>query len=103
VDSINNMLTAQHKQFADSQRGKVIDNAHALMRINTALAKIERRGSDVQLFMEQKMGFKFKQRPLSQGRSIQSARAQGQQDGKSVKLTAAKGGIGSGVKGHLND
>ena len=103
VDSINNTLYTQHKQFAEAQRGIVAGNSTALMRVNNALAKIERRGGDVQLFMEKKMGFKFKNKPLSQGRSIDKARAAGQRDGKEVKINAAKGGIGSGVKGHLND
>jgi hypothetical protein len=99
VDSINRMLHEQHSKFAADHRNLVCGNPQALMRMNTALEKVERKGAEVKQFMEQKMGIKFKSRPLSQGRAIQSARAQGQRDGKEIKINDAKGGLGSGQKG----
>jgi hypothetical protein len=104
VDAINHRLHEHHSKFAADRRNLVCGNPQALMRINNALAKVERKGEEVQRFMEQQMGIKFKVRkPLSQGRAIQSARAQGQRDGKEIKINAATGGLGSGVKGHINE
>ena len=100
VDAINHRLQEQHRKFAADRRNLVCGNPQALMRIDNALAKVERKGEEVQRFMEREMGIKFKVRkPLSQGRAIQSARSQGQRDGKTIAINAAKGGLGNGQKG----
>lgn len=105
VDTINQRLAAMQKATFAEKQVEQANNPLALVRVNTALARIEKRSQDVENFMKaaQKLpkgapGAIGKGRASAEERNYTGGRYAGQRDGHKVRITSAKAGLGSGAK-----
>lgn len=82
VDAIRDKLTEQRAKFVEQARVAVVDNAQALMRVNTALARVESRGTSVDAWLKSNM--KLRKTASSRTSYHPSARAAGQAAGRHI-------------------
>jgi len=95
VDVICAKLVEQSSKTIQTVKTEQANNPLALIRVNKAIAKIEKRSKEVEEFIE-KMN-------LNKGRASYSrvdtgARAHGQREGRNVRFTNARASLDSGVK-----
>jgi hypothetical protein len=98
VDAISEKLSSQREATFQTMRKEQGNNPLALVKLNTAIAKMEKRGQDVSAWMNSNLN-------LCRGRSVggtathegMSARSQGRKAGESIRVSRAKGSIGAGV------
>lgn len=84
VDTIRGKLRQQQSEFKQQATASLGGNSQALVRVNTALAKVEQRGTDVRDWMKREL-------KLYAGRAASStydhsARRAGQLAGESIRL-----------------
>ena len=98
VDTVRSRLLAQQKETFDAARKEHSVNPLALVRVNNAIAKIERQAEAVQKWMDDQL-------KLGKGRGCSlnlnaggNGLEAGRRDGHKVQFTAARAGIGSGVR-----
>lgn len=104
VDTICQRLRAQRQETQAAVKAENANNPLALVRVNSAIARLEKHDQSIAKFIEDKY------KKLGKGRSgggasspdAMSARAHGQRDGKNVRFTSAKAGLGRGVAGVLS-
>jgi hypothetical protein len=97
VDTLGRKLRESRREFVQAQRDAVSVSTTALVRVNTALAKIEERGKSVKTWMDTNMKLGGSWRTHNP-KSDHGARSRGQEAGKSINLGGAKGAIGGGAK-----
>lgn len=98
VDTVSRKLHETHKQFENDVRAQATTSM-ALVRVNTALAKIEQKGKDVDSWIStnlilRKGGAAMNQRVSYNGQ----ARATGRRAGESITIGGARGSLTSGNK-----
>lgn len=103
VDAISEKLREQRERTQREVRAENSNNPLALVRVNNAIARLEKRGDEVQKFMDETMKL-GRGRGMGAGHSFAgaSARQQGYRDGQGIRITSAKAGIGRGVAGTLS-
>lgn len=99
VYAVMDKLREQRTQHASKARASAATEV-ALVRINTALARVEQRGSDVSAWM--KANLKLVNRGGNSGSYNQGAMEAGRRAGQSIQIGGAKAGIGKGTRGALN-
>lgn len=95
VDTIMRKLHAERVRFKEEQRklaGASMDS-QALVRLNQALVKVEKRGDDVQAWIKQNL--KLVAGSGSSGRYNGGAREAGRKAGESIRIARAKGALAS--------
>lgn len=90
VDTISQKLHAEHKKFVEEKR-KLAGSTQALVRVNQAIAKVEKRGEDVSAWM--KKNLRLYAGSGSSSRYDGSAREAGRRAGRSIVINRAKGAI----------
>lgn len=103
VDTIRLKLAEQKEQTVKQAQTEHGNNPLALVRVNNAVARMEKRFDDVIKWTQQNV--KIGKGRSSSGPSsdiAMNARAHGQRDGKNVRFTSAKAGLGRGVAGALS-
>jgi hypothetical protein len=101
VDAIREKLQAQKQKTYADLRAEHAANSMALVRVNNAIAKQERRLVDVDDVIKRM----FSDGELCSGTNSGYAngstggREHGQRDGRNVRMTSARAGIGRGVSG----
>lgn len=95
VDTLMNKLHAQRQQFAAEQRKLAADatNTQALVRVNQALALVEKRSADTADWI--KKNLKLYAGSGSSGRYDGSARQAGRKAGQSININRSKGALAS--------
>jgi hypothetical protein len=92
VDTISQKLDAEHQKFVAERREiAAADNAQALVRVNQAIAKVEKRGEDVSAWI--KKNLKLYAGSSSSARHDNSAREAGRRAGRSIAINRARGAI----------
>ena len=95
VDTITHKLHEQHRAFETIARASA---GTALMRVNQALAVIEKRGSTVELFMRATLKLRSGGAISSHAQGHNQARARGREAGQSIRVGGARAGLTSGAK-----
>lgn len=95
IDTLTVKLTASREELFKSKRDEYANNPMALVKVNGAIAKMDKKAADVEAFMDQAVG---KMRPGRGGftRTYTGGREQGQEAGKSLRMTGAKASLGAG-------
>lgn len=93
VDEIGNRLAAQREETLSKMKSEAVGTSTgqtgiALVRLDNALAKMEKRGEDVQEWMDKNMDLR---KTYARARSDYGARAAGRRAGKSIQLGGGKG------------
>lgn len=93
VDEIGDRLAAQRKETIHKMKAEAVGTSTrqtgmALVRIDNALAKMEKRGEDVQEWVDENMNLR---KTYARVRSDFGAREAGRQAGKSIQLGGGKG------------
>jgi hypothetical protein len=99
VETIRVKLEQQRRSTFEEARAEQSNNQMALVRVNNAIAKMQKRDADVDAFV--KANLKIRHGGVTGGGGTAtgiSARAHGRQAGQQVRLTKASGSLGSGVK-----
>ena len=98
VDTIRVKLEEQRQATFQSKRAEAGQNGMALMRINSAIAKMELRGETVHKWMYEKIKGLYKTRAVGATTTMlgESARSVGREVGKQVRMTRASGSLGAG-------
>lgn len=99
VYAIMEKLKEARERFKGEARKQATSDM-ALMRVNSALARVEERGMDVADWI--KTNLKLVSRGGSGGSYDPGAVAAGKQAGKSIRIGGAKAGLGRGSRGALN-
>lgn len=118
IDTLNRRLTEQRKSTFEEKRASLVGNSTALVRVEKAIARIDKRAEDVSEFLLDKinrniqqyadaLGISFEKarkeyfkgrRGFSGSSAGESGRSHGQKAGESIRLTGAKGALGSSRK-----
>jgi len=99
IDAISDTLQAQRRKLHEEMRAETGGGGVALVRINTAIAKVEQRGRDTQEWVERHM--KLGKARASGHRHDRSARSHGRQDGRSISMASGPG-LSAGARGRLS-
>lgn len=98
VETIDAKLQQRRKEMHGEMRQQAASNSMALMRVNNAIAKVEKRGQDVSKWMKQTMTLKTgRVHGTARTGEGSGARAHGRKVGEQVRLTSAKGSLGNSV------
>ncbi len=93
VDTIARKLRAERETFRAEQRQlAAAAGSLALVRVNSALARVEQRGTDVSAWMKTHM--RLRAGSSSYSRSDMSAREAGRRAGQSITINRARGALG---------
>lgn len=96
VDTITRKLHEQHRTFETTARATA---GTALVRVNQALAVIEKRGETVDLFMQKTLKLRKGGPISSHAQGNNQARERGRQAGQSISVgSRSRGGLVSAVK-----
>lgn len=97
VDAITAKLHEQKQKSYGEARAEHANNPLALVRVNNAIARLEKRTLDVSKFMKEKMNLRG---GASSGynKTETGGRAAGRRDGEGIRMTGARGSLGSGTK-----
>lgn len=98
VDTIANKLWEQKKQTESAMRGEYAHNPLALVRVNNAIAKVEKRSMAVDKYIEQNMNLGKGRGGYANKTEGMNARAHGRVAGENVRFTLARGALGTGRK-----
>lgn len=95
VDEIGEKLKGQRKNLAREMEDQAfMQSGAALVRLDNALAKLEKQGEDVQEWMDKNMRL---HKTYARSRSDFGAREAGRQAGRSIQLGGGKG-LGAGAR-----
>ncbi len=94
VDTIGESLRAVHARVRDDVRSRAGNNPQALMVANTAIAKIAKRQTDTDAYVETHLN--LTSGSTSYSRREDSAYAKGQTAGRSISIGAVRGALGAG-------
>jgi hypothetical protein len=86
VDTICERVRKAKQETIQEMRQEYQTNPMALMCLNKALVRIEKKNEDVIRFVKEESNMKFKNRKSSHGEYNPDARAQGREAGKQVSL-----------------
>ena len=100
IDILWTKLNKERNATINAKRSEQSSNPMALVRVNNAVARMEKRNTDVEKFMKENM-------KLGKGRSSSfktntGGRQQGQLAGEKIRMTAARAAVGAGSRGQLN-
>lgn len=99
VYAIMEKLREERERFAKDARSQA-SNGTALMRVNTALARVEQRGMDTAAWM--KANLKLVSRGGGGHSYDRGALEAGKRAGNSIQIGGAKAGLSRGTRGALN-
>lgn len=88
VDTISRKLREQREKFKQEAQ-RAVANTQALMVVNRAIAKVEKRGTDVTKWMDTNL--KLRSGSASQSAYDPSARVAGRRAGESIAINRAQG------------
>jgi len=97
LDTLYGKLNRDRQDMFAEKRKEHAANSMALIRVNTAIVKMEKRALAVEAFVKDSM------KNLRNGRAYHAktytgGRTAGQKAGEKIRLTGAKAAVGSGVK-----
>lgn len=96
VDGINAQLKRQRQTFAETMRHEASGNAHALVRVNQALARMNDRQCEVDAWMREHLNLAARRSsPINYDAAARDA---GRQAGASIAIGKARRGLSSGTK-----
>lgn len=97
IDTISAKLAAQKQQTFAEKRQEVSANPGALVRVNAAIARMDKKAADVDAFIKANMTLGRGRTRTVNGAHLTGRRA-GQIAGQNIQFTGAKAGIGAGRK-----
>jgi len=100
VDTIRRELKLSKSRAADKLRRDAGGDMFALVRVDKALARLEKRSADVDAWVEANL--KLGSVSGSSARGHWGARQAGQRAGKEIRMGGARGALGSGRKALTN-
>lgn len=95
VDTVHKKLSAERERFKQEARETASDST-ALVRVNTALARVEQRGSDVAAWLKSPAGVKLYSRSAPASAFDRAAREAGRKAGESIRIRRGKGALVNG-------
>jgi hypothetical protein len=95
VEAIGEALKASKQRAADELRREAGADLFALVKVDRALTRVEKRAVDVERWVKQNLKLRTT-RAYSRGNA--SARAAGRRAGKEINLNSARGSLTSGSK-----
>ena len=96
VDTIRRKLHASQKQTFAAKRAEVATNSMALVRVDQALAKLDKRTKDVEEFAKKKL--KLRDGRAANFKKATGGRERGQLEGEKVRIPGARAALGSGQR-----
>jgi len=97
IDAVEQKLRELKEKLRDEARAAVpANNGTALVRVNTALAKVEARDNSVALW--EKTNMKYRKAASTKMSYDGTARSMGQTAGKEIQVGGARAALGSGAK-----
>jgi len=103
VDAIDAKLHEQKNKTQSEVKAEHANNPLALVRVNNAIARMEKQDAEVAVWMKSNLHLrKSSGSGMPNSATRMTARAHGQRDGKNVRFTSAKAGLGRGVAGQLS-
>lgn len=96
IDTLWRKLLAERKQTIEAKKTEHAQNSMALIRVNQAVVRLEKRSQAVEKFMEENLN-------LRKGRGFNpktetGGRGAGRLAGEKLRMTGAKGAVGAGHK-----
>ncbi len=95
VDAIAKLMAELNKTVAESVRKEAGDNSMALVKVNNALATIEKRQAEVKGWVKKNLKLKL---TYSRSSYDAEARNQGRADGANININRGRAGLGAGQK-----
>lgn len=96
IDTLWAKLCASRQQTFTEKRTEMAGNQTALVRVNNAIAKMEKRSEAVDAYI--KMNMKLGKGRGGYSRTETGGRREGQRAGQNIRMTGARGGLGAGRK-----